>query len=501
MRVKKILTALRGGRLRRDLRRTMFTLVAFLVIAVPSSAVIEGMSASSIGDAVGEGLMPWEDDESFFGDEELLFGDDGGDIFDADGGELDFLDWDIYEPFPDDVEAAGFAPEEDFFYEEEIADNLTADGIPFVAVQAYQRAEATSAVADPGCGVPWTLLAAIGRVESDHGRFGGSRLLSNGDGTRPIRGVPLDGGPGIARILDTDGGALDGDTTYDRAVGPMQFIPSTWRGVAVDGNRDSRRDPNNIFDATLGAAGYLCSGPGVLRDPAQQAAAVRRYNHTDEYVRVVMSVAAQYADHSVGQPRVPQPDTAPQPSPQPSPPPATRPAPQPAPPTTQPAPRPAPPTTQAPAPPTTQAPPTTAPAPPTTQAPAPAPEDPAPPEVEAPEAPESPRTPDEPTPPGGPDVPEDTGIPTDPTQDDAPVGEELPPAAVGWSGTMLEFVDETLAERTECADAAEGEAPAPESAPCPAPGAPAEGGEDGAVAPALDVEGGTGREHEAPLPA
>jgi hypothetical protein len=479
MRAKKILTALKGGRLRRDLRRAMFTLVAFLVIAVPSSAVIDGMSASSIGDAAAQGLVPW-DDESFFGDDELLFGDDGGDIFDPDGGELDFVDWDIYEPFPDDVEDAGFAPEEDFFYEQEISDNLTADGIPFVAVQAYQKAESTSAAADPGCGVPWTLLAAIGLVESDHGRFGGSRLLSNGDGTKPIRGIPLDGRPGIARILDTDDGALDGDTTYDRAVGPMQFIPSTWRGVAADGNSDSRRDPNNIFDATLGAAGYLCSGPGNLRDPAQQAAAVRRYNHTDEYVRVVMSVAAQYADQSVGQPRVPQPG--------------------PAPPTTQ---APAPPTTpQAPVPPTTQAPPpTTTPEPPTTEAPVPGPEDPTPPpppEIEAP------ATPDEPTPPGAPEVPDDTGIPTDPTQDDAPVGDELPPAAVGWSGTMLEFVTETLSERTECAPQDGGEAPAPEAGtPCPAPDAPAEGGGEGqaAVAPAVDVEGGTGREDEAPLPA
>jgi hypothetical protein len=498
MRVTKILTALRGGRLRRDLRRALFTLVAFLVIAVPSSAVIDGMSASSIGDAAAQGLVPWDDDESFFGDEELLFGDDGGDIFDPDGGELDFLDWDIYEPFPDDVEDAGFAPEEDFFYEQEISDNLTADGIPFVAVQAYQKAESTSAAADPGCGVPWTLLAAIGRVESDHGRFGGSRLLSNGDGTKPIRGIPLNGRRGIARILDTDGGALDGDTTYDRAVGPMQFIPSTWRGVAVDGNGDSRRDPNNIFDAGLGAAGYLCSGPGNLRDPAQQAAAVRRYNHTDEYVRVVMSVAAQYADQSVGQPRVPQPGPAPQPAP-----PTTRPAPRPAPPTTALAPRPTPPTTEAPAPPTTQAPPpTTTPAPPTTEAPVPGPEVPAPP---APPEPEAPEAPDEQPPPGAPEVPDDTGIPTDPTQDDVPVGDELPPAAVGWSGTMLDFVTETLAERTECAPEDGGEAPAaPEAgAPCPAPDGRAEGGDEaqGTVATALDVKGGTGREDVVPLPA
>ncbi len=485
MQAKRILTALKGPRLRRDLRRAVFTLVAFLVIAVPSSRVIDGRSTSSIGDAAAQGLEPWGDDvddEDLFGDDELLFGDEGGDIFDPDGGELDFVDFEIDEPFPDDVEDNGFAPEEVFFYDEEISENLTADGIPLVAVQAYQGAAAASGTADPGCGIPWYLLAAIGRVESDHGRFGGSRLLMNGDGTIPIRGLPLDGRPGLARIDDTDGGALDGDTTFDRAVGPMQFIPSTWRSVMVDGNRDGSRNPNNIFDATLGAAGYLCSGPGNLRDPVQQAAAVRRYNHTDEYVRVVMGVAAQYADQSAGQPPVPQP--GPGPTPPPASPPRTPPAPRPP---VNAGPRPTTPT------PTTQPP---APAPPTTQPPATPPTTVAPgPEVPDPGDPTEPVDPTAPTPPGtpdpdgptapdvpGPDVPED-GVPTDPTQDDAPVDPELPPAAVGWSGTMLEFVGETLTEREQAA-CAEGTGDAI-AVPAPEAGAPAgEPGTAECVAPA-----------------
>jgi hypothetical protein len=336
--------------------------------------------------------------------------------------------------------------------------------------------------------VPWYLLAAIGRVESHHGRFGGSRLLPNGDGTRPIRGIPLDGRPGIALIRDTDNGVLDDDTTYDRAVGPMQFIPSTWRGVQVDGNRDGRRDPNNIFDAALGAAGYLCSGPGNLRDPAQQRAALRRYNHIDEYGRVVLSVAAEYADQSAGEPRVPLPMPVPRPAPDPAPPgrptPPTTTAPRPtppapAPPTTRP-PAPAPPTTVAPTPPTTAAP-----TPPTD---APDPTDPDGPDV--PDTPDGPDTPDAPDVPTDPEVPVDPseGVPTDPSHDDEPADPQLPPAAVGWSGTMLDFVTETLSERPDCAAGPDGsiEVPAPATgdpaAPrdCPPPAA-ASG--EGAVGP------------------
>jgi len=171
---------------------------------------------------------------------------------------------------------------------------LGESGIPEVAVRAYKQAEASLASSDPSCRMRWTLLAAIGRVESNHGRFGGAQLREDGYGTKPIRGIPLDGRPKVALIRDTEDGALDGDTAYDRAVGPMQFIPSTWRAFAVDANGDGRRDPNNIFDAAQGAGVYLCNGSSSVGDPAQAARSVRRYNNSDEYVRVVLGLAATY---------------------------------------------------------------------------------------------------------------------------------------------------------------------------------------------------------------
>jgi hypothetical protein len=166
--------------------------------------------------------------------------------------------------------------------------------IPDVALRAYLTAQDTIARDDPGCGLRWSLLAAIGKVESDHGRFGGAVLRADGYGTSPIRGIPLDGRPGVALIRDTDGGQLDGDTVHDRALGPMQFIPSSWRRVAVDGNADGRADPDNIFDAALGAAIYLCAGDANLRDPAHKASAVFRYNHSWEYVTQVLALAIAY---------------------------------------------------------------------------------------------------------------------------------------------------------------------------------------------------------------
>jgi membrane-bound lytic murein transglycosylase B len=171
---------------------------------------------------------------------------------------------------------------------------LDASGIPEVALEAYQRAAAALAVSDAACHLPWQLLAAIGRVESDNGQFGGAVLLPDGYGTRPIYGIPLDGRDGVALVRDTDGGKLDGDPNFDRAVGPMQFIPSTWALYGVDGNGDGKKDPSNIFDAALAAADYLCAGGGDLANPAQEAAAVLRYNDADEYVHVVLALTVSY---------------------------------------------------------------------------------------------------------------------------------------------------------------------------------------------------------------
>lgn len=175
-----------------------------------------------------------------------------------------------------------------------VIDSLGRSGIPDVALRAYVRAQDMTAVSDPTCHVRWSLIAAIGRVESNHGRFGGAQLREDGYGTKPIRGVPLDGRPGVALIRDTDDGRLDGDAIFDRAVGPMQFIPSSWPIAAADGNGDGRSDPNNIYDAALAAASYLCGGGGDLRDAGARRAAVLRYNHSEEYADVVLSLAAAY---------------------------------------------------------------------------------------------------------------------------------------------------------------------------------------------------------------
>ncbi|MEU6644351.1 lytic transglycosylase domain-containing protein [Saccharomonospora sp. NPDC046836] len=167
-------------------------------------------------------------------------------------------------------------------------------GIPDVALSAYRNAAGSLAQTAPGCGLEWTVIAAIGRVESNHGRYGGTQLYEDGSTHPVIRGIPLDGRTGVALIRDSDGGALDQDPVFDRAVGPMQFIPGTWRAYAVDGNGDGEADPDNIHDAALAAGTYLCAGGGDTRDPAQLRAAVYRYNHSESYVDMVLTIATAY---------------------------------------------------------------------------------------------------------------------------------------------------------------------------------------------------------------
>ncbi|MBM7771834.1 hypothetical protein JOD54_002038 [Actinokineospora baliensis] len=166
------------------------------------------------------------------------------------------------------------------------------NGIPGTMLQAYMRAAQTMATTTPGCHLDWPLLASIGRIESNHAR--GGQVDANGKTAHPILGPVLNGG-GFAAISDTDGGRYDGDARWDRAVGPMQFIPSTWKGYASDGNGDGQTDPNNIYDATLGAGKYLCSGGLDMANAQQRATAVFRYNHSDSYVRTVLIWADAYA--------------------------------------------------------------------------------------------------------------------------------------------------------------------------------------------------------------
>ena len=171
---------------------------------------------------------------------------------------------------------------------------LDANGIPAVAVTAYQRAAGVLGSIKPGCGIDWAVLGAIGRVESNHARFGGNVLDASGIARPGIIGIPLDGSRGTARITDTDGGALDRDAVFDRAVGPMQFIPTSWSMAGRDGDGDGVANPQSLTDAVTGAGVLLCSGGTDLRQPGAAYRAVLRYNHSDSYVRTVLSIAYAY---------------------------------------------------------------------------------------------------------------------------------------------------------------------------------------------------------------
>ncbi|WP_232304015.1 lytic transglycosylase domain-containing protein [Pseudofrankia sp. DC12] len=164
--------------------------------------------------------------------------------------------------------------------------------IPLPVLTAYQQAAATLAGEQPACHLRWQLLAGIGKVES--GNASGRQISADGTVTPTILGPRLTGHGGFARITDTDHGTLDHDTTYDRAVGPLQFLPSTWASAGRDGNADHRRDPNNIHDAALTAGGYLCAHHRDLANPAQLTAAIRAYNPSDAYIRAVLAWTTGY---------------------------------------------------------------------------------------------------------------------------------------------------------------------------------------------------------------
>jgi hypothetical protein len=175
-----------------------------------------------------------------------------------------------------------------------VVNGLAANGIPTVALNAYRVAAARMGTAQPDCGIHWSLLAGIGRVESNHGRFGGAVLHPDGTSSPEIRGPALNG-VDFAYIGDSDNGVFDHDSSYDRAVGPMQFIPTTWRSYAIDADGNHTTDPFDIDDAALGAAHYLCVAGGDLTTLSGQREAVLAYNHSDSYVAQVLALAHAYA--------------------------------------------------------------------------------------------------------------------------------------------------------------------------------------------------------------
>lgn len=167
-------------------------------------------------------------------------------------------------------------------------------GIPERALSAYAGAALAKHAERPDCALGWNTLAAIGWVESRHGSHGGASIADDGTVSPPIIGVALDGGS-TALIADTDGGVLDGDPAFDRAVGPMQFIPGSWANWVIDASGDGAADPHNIDDASLAAANYLCRAVPTLGDEGSWRAGIAAYNAEGVYLDAVATVAREYA--------------------------------------------------------------------------------------------------------------------------------------------------------------------------------------------------------------
>ncbi len=172
----------------------------------------------------------------------------------------------------------------------------TADdaGIPLPALTAYARA---SVLAPRECRIGWTTLAGIGWIESQHGTIGDRVLGDDGRSSEPILGPALDGGDYAAVPATRDSATWHGDKVWDHAVGPMQFIPSTWRTWQTDGDGDGVADPNDIDDASLAAARYLCQS-GDLMVGDNWSRSIFSYNHSADYVLNVYTAADAYADRT-----------------------------------------------------------------------------------------------------------------------------------------------------------------------------------------------------------
>jgi hypothetical protein len=173
---------------------------------------------------------------------------------------------------------------------------LTVADIPTPALAAYQRATTVINLADERCHLDWELVAALGKVLTDHGRADGSELDDGGVSRPAVLGQRLTGRHGTPRVADTDAGLLDKDPKLDRAVGPMLLLPAVWSVVSVDADSDGRRNPQDIDDAALGAAVFLCAGPGDFRNATHVRSEVRRYHSGSGYTKSVLGVRAAYLD-------------------------------------------------------------------------------------------------------------------------------------------------------------------------------------------------------------
>lgn len=175
-----------------------------------------------------------------------------------------------------------------------VATTAAKAGIPVPAVRAYARAQL-----EAPCSIGWTTLAGLGWVESQNGTIGGRTLRADGQSSRPILGPALDGSHGLAAVPATPASTgWDGDPRWDHAVGPMQFIGSTWEKWASDGDGDGVKNPNDIDDAAYAAARYLCASGQDLSTGQGWADAIFSYNHSQAYVNQVYAAASTYDERT-----------------------------------------------------------------------------------------------------------------------------------------------------------------------------------------------------------
>ena len=193
----------------------------------------------------------------------------------------------------------------DDWRDERLTAQVVGTDMTLVALHAYWRASELAP-----CRLPWWVVAGVGHVETRHGTAQGSRVLADGNTTVDILGIPLDGRPGTAAVADSDGGRLDRDATWDRAVGPMQFLPGTWGYFAADANDDGVASPHNLYDAAAAAGRLLCLGRGDLTTDAQFRSALLAYNNSLPYTSQVLGTGHDYLDE-LGLPDVPPEEESP----------------------------------------------------------------------------------------------------------------------------------------------------------------------------------------------
>jgi len=171
------------------------------------------------------------------------------------------------------------------------------DGMSLLALDAYIAGAESMTDLAAECVISWEILAAIGEIESKHGTLGNRWIAPNGNLSSGLLGPLLDGSA-FALVKDSDNGSYDGSHEFDRALGPMQFLPSTWLRHGVDGNADGFNDPQNIYDAAAGAANYLCE-LGKERKTANIEVRLRGYNDSTSYIIKVMDTADRYRNQGL----------------------------------------------------------------------------------------------------------------------------------------------------------------------------------------------------------